>query len=176
MNIPVKVYALLSDPHTEAQVVLLRDEQSQMLLPIWIGSSEAVAIRLAMEKTTVSRPLTHDLLKDILNTLHFRLDKVVINDVNNNTYYAALYLEETEQGKSAAKGTSPDGTKEGERRSPLKSFQIDARPSDAITLSVRYGAPLYIAEEVIQKRDSEDSLTEWLSRLHPEDFGSFYNV
>lgn len=161
----MKVYAVLADPNTEAQIVILKDEQNKVLLPIWMGSAEAIVIRMAMEKVEISRPLTHDLLKEILTYLHFRLDKVIINDVNNNTYYAALYLEETLPNKSAARTSTP-----------LKSLQIDARPSDAIALSLRYDAPLYVAEEILNKKEIDDGLSEWLSRLHPKDFGSFYNV
>ncbi len=152
MNIPMKVYAVLADPSTDAQIVILKDEQNKALLPIWMGSSEASAIRLSMEKVELARPLTHDLLKEILTHLHFRLDKVVIHNVNNNTYYADLYIEGT------------------------KSFQMDARPSDAIALSLRYGAPLYVAEEILNQKESTDGLSEWLTRLHPKDFGSFYNA
>ncbi len=155
----MKVYAVLADPHTEAQIVILKDEQNLVLLPIWVGSAEAVAIRLAMEKIEISRPLTHDLLKEILTYLHFRLDKVIINDVNNGTYYAALYLEEMVSNKATA-----------------QSLQMDARPSDAIALSLRYDAPLYVAEALLNKKETDDGLSEWLSRLHPKDFGSFYNV
>jgi bifunctional DNase/RNase len=158
MNIPMKVYAVLADPNTEAQIVILKDEQNKVLLPIWMGSAEAIIIRMAMEKIEISRPLTHDLLKEILTYLHFRLDKVIINDVNNSTYYAALYLEETVSDLS------------------LRSFQIDARPSDAIALSLRYDAPLYVSEVLLNQKEANDGLSEWLSRLHPKDFGSFYNV
>jgi len=163
MNIPMKVYAVLADPNTEAQVIILKDEQDRVLLPIWVGYSEAVAIRLAMEKVAIARPLTHDLLKEILTHLHFRLDKVIITDVNNSNYFAALYLEETASNKSPS-------------HVPLKSFQIDARPSDAIALSLRYDAPLYVSEEILNQKEENDGLSEWLSRLHPKDFGSFYNV
>ena len=179
MNIPMKVYAVLSDPNTEAQVVILRDEQSRVLLPIWVGTSEACSIRLALEKVAVSRPLTHDLLKEILTYLHFRLDRVIINDVNNSTYYAALYLEETVSNKAAVltgKETTEPVTQKKEKPAPLKSFQIDARPSDAIALSLRYDAPLYVSEEILNQKETDDGLSEWLSRLHPKDFGSFYNV
>jgi hypothetical protein len=162
MNIPMKVYAVLSDPNTDAQIVLLKDEQNKVLLPIWMGAAEATAIRLAMEKVAISRPLTHDLLKEILTYLHFRLDKVIINDVNNSTYYAALYLEETLPNKPATQ--------------TMRSFQIDARPSDAIALSLRYEAPLYVSEALLNKKETDDGLSDWLSRLHPKDFGSFYNV
>ncbi|MEK7748211.1 MAG: bifunctional nuclease family protein [Nitrospirota bacterium] len=175
MNIPVKVYAILPDPNTEAQVVLLRDEQHKLLLPIWVGATEASAIRLTMENVAVSRPLTHDLLKEILGTLHFRLDKAIINNVNGNTYYAALYLEEVAHDKPA-KGGLPLEPKKGQEPSSLKSFEIDARPSDAIALSLRYGAPLYVTESVFNQKEPQDDLTEWLSRLHPKDFGSFYNA
>jgi len=159
MNIPMKVYAVLADPNTEAQIVILKDEQSQALLPIWVGAYEASAIRLAMEKIEIARPLTHELLKEMLTHLHFRLDKVIIHNVNNNTYYSDLYLEET-----------------GTASSPAKSFQVDARPSDAIALSLRYDAPLYVAEEILNHKETTDGLSEWLSRLHPKGLGSTYNV
>ncbi|MEK7702738.1 MAG: bifunctional nuclease family protein [Nitrospirota bacterium] len=166
MNIPVKVYAVLTDPNTDAQVVLLRDEQNQLLLPIWVGATEASAIRLTLEGVSIARPLTHDLLKTLLTVLHFRLDKAIINDVNDNTYYAVLYLEEVADRKASSAAETSD----------RKSFQIDARPSDAIALSLRYGAPLYVAQTIFNESHSQDDLTEWLSRLHPKDFGSFYNV
>lgn len=158
MNIPMKVYAVLADPNTDAQIVILKDEQNKVLLPIWMGSAEAIVIRMAMEKIEISRPLTHDLLKEILTYLHFRLDKVIIHDVNNSTYYAALYLEETVSDL------------------PLRSVEIDARPSDAIALSLRYDAPLYVSEALLNQKEANDGLSEWLARLHPKDFGSFYNV
>jgi len=158
----MKVYAVLADPNTEAQIVILKDEQNSVLLPIWMGAYDASAIRLAMEKVVIPRPLTHDLLKEILTYLHFRLDKVIITDVTNSNYYAALYLEETVSNKSTAE--------------PVRSFQIDARPSDAIALSLRYNAPLYVAEALLNQKEADDGLSEWLARLRPKDFGSFYNV
>jgi hypothetical protein len=162
MNIPMKVYAALVDPNTEAQIIILKDETNKHLLPIWMGSAEAVMIRMALEKVEIARPLTHDLLKEILTYLHFKLDKVMITDVNNSTYYAVLYLEEVVSETLKAK--------------PPRSLQIDARPSDAIALSLRYDAPIYVAEALLNHKESTDGLSEWLARVHPKDFGSFYNV
>ncbi len=180
MNIPVKIYALLADPNTEAQVLVLKDTQDRALLPIWIGASEANAIRLAMEKITISRPLTHDLLKEILTYLNVRLEKVVINDVQNNTYYATLHFEQPLSGPQAgsvkedaesSETQKPNGD-QNEEKTASTTIQIDARPSDAIALSLRYDTPLYVAEEVLNKQDTNSGFSEWLSRISPRDFGS----
>ena len=179
MNIPMKVYAILADPNTEAQIVILKDEQNRVLLPIWMGAFEASAIRLAMEKIAIPRPLTHDLLKEVLTYLHFRLDKVIINDVQNSTYYAALYLEETVSNKPVTPAGKDAPLLPAQKKgapATLKSLQIDARPSDAIALSLRFDAPLYVDETLLNKKETDDGLSEWLSRLHPKDFGSFYNA
>ncbi len=157
IDLPVKVYALVADPNTEAQVVILKEEQNQTLLPIWVGAAEATTIRLAMEKVPIPRPLTHDLLKDLLTHLHFRMEKAVINDIHNSTYYAAIYLK-------------PEFSSDPKEAST--SLQFDARPSDAIALSLRCDAPLYIAEELFRKQDSGDGFLEWLSRTQPKDFGT----
>ncbi len=181
MNIPIKVYALLADPNTDAQVVVLKDEQDQALLPIWIGASEATAIRLAMENIPIPRPLTHDLLKEMLPYLNVRLDKAVISDVQNNTYYAALYFEPVLSGPlpgiaegkiKPSKRGKPDGGQDKTEEPASTTVQIDARPSDAIVLSLRCGTPLYVAEEVLDKKDTNDGFSEWLARTRPKDSGS----
>jgi len=158
MNIPLKVHAVVSDPNTEAQIVILKDEQNLELLPIWVGTTEGNAIRFALEGIVPQRPLTHDLLRDLLTHLGVQMEKVVIHDLNNNTYFATLYL-------THRRPSGQEGAGAGE-------FTIDARPSDAIALALRAGVPIYVTEEVLRKKSSEN-LDEWLERLKLKDFGSY---
>lgn len=158
MNIPLKVHAVVSDPNTEAQIVILKDEQNVELLPIWVGTTEGNAIRFALEGIVPQRPLTHDLLRDLLTHLSIQMEKIVIHDLNNNTYFATLYL-------AHRRTSEQEGTGAGE-------FTIDARPSDAIALALRTGVPIYVTEEVLRKKSSEN-LDEWLERLKPKDSGSY---
>lgn len=159
MNIPLKVHAVVSDPNTEAQIVILKDEQNVELLPIWVGTTEGNAIRFALEGIAPQRPLTHDLLRDLLTHLSVQMEKVVIHDLNNNTYFATLYL--MHRRNSEQEGAGGPG-----------EFTIDARPSDAIALALRAGVPIYVTEEVLRKK-SPENLDEWLERLKPKDFGSY---
>lgn len=145
MAIKLKVYGILHDQDTESQIVLLRDEQSTEVLPIWVGTAEGQAIRMAMEGVSAPRPMTHDLLKSLLRHLKITPTKIVVNSIKNGTYYAALHLE-TGQAEAV----------------------IDARPSDAIALALRCGTPIYTTEEVIQKKGAEN-LDLWLEKLNPKD-------
>lgn len=158
MNIPLKVHDVVSDPNTEAQIVILKDEQKMELLPIWVGTTEGNAIRFALEGIVPQRPLTHDLLRDLLTHLSIQMEKVVIHDLNNNTYFATLYLTHRRPSELEGGGAG--------------EFTIDARPSDAIALALRTGVPIYVTEEVLRKKSSEN-LDEWLERLKPKDFGSY---
>jgi len=149
MEIKLKVQGVLSDPNSEAQIVILRDEQDVETLPIWVGVAEGNAIRFALEGVALPRPLTHDLLKSTLDHLGVDLVKVVINDMNNSTYYANLYLS---QGESL--------------------LTVDARPSDAIALALRAHVPIFVSEAVLKKKSSEN-LDTWLEKLKPKDFGQY---
>lgn len=178
----MKVHAVLADPNTDAQIVILRHERTQTLLPIWIGAFEANVIRMAMEKVSLSRPMTHDLLKELLTYLKVQLDRVVINDVKNNTYYAILHLTQTVSDGNASSKVGQEvqcpETKtavESEGAIQAIKLEVDARPSDAIALSLRCGAPLYVTETLLNRKDV-DGLSEWLSRLQPKDFGASYNA
>jgi bifunctional DNase/RNase len=181
MNILMDVYAVLTDPNTEAQLVILKEGrkegQSDSFLPIWVGAAEANAIRLAMEKITIPRPLTHDLLRELLTHLNVQLEKTVIHDVQRNTYYASLYLTPVLNG-------TPPITFLGDGMESLKtemaeafprekkaaaSLQIDARPSDAIVLSLRCGTPIYVEKEVLDQQDDNSKLSEWLAQIRPKD-------
>lgn len=149
MEIKLKVHGVLSDPNTEAQIIILRDEQEVDLLPIWVGLTEGNAIRFALEGIVPPRPLTHDLLRNMLEVLGVPLAKVVINDMTNGTYYASLHMQRGEE-----------------------ALTVDTRPSDAIALALRAHVPIYVQEGVLKKRSS-DSLDAWLEKLKPKDFGPY---
>ncbi|MBI3610978.1 MAG: bifunctional nuclease family protein [Nitrospirae bacterium] len=147
MDIKLNVQGVLADPKTETQVVLLRAEDKKEVLPIWVGAVEGTAIKFALEGILPARPMTHDLLKNILEHLRLRVQKVIITEIKNNTYYALIYIES-------------DGT----------LLTVDARPSDAIALAIRMHVPIYTTDEVFRQRSGDD-LDAWLEKLSPKDFG-----
>jgi bifunctional DNase/RNase len=146
--VQVKVQGLMVDPYNQAYVVLLRDEENSELLPIWVGKAEANAIGLAMEEVTPPRPMTHDLLHNVIDTLGARTLSVVINDLHENTFYAKVHL------------LRGDG-----------EVTVDSRPSDAIALALRAECPVFVDTRVMQKNQSHE-IEQWLENLKPEDFGS----
>lgn len=147
MDIKLNVQGVLTDPKTETQVVLLRAEDGKDVLPIWVGAVEGSAIKFALEGILPARPMTHDLLKSMMEHLGLRAQKVIITEIKNNTYYALIYVE---SGGSL--------------------LSIDSRPSDAIALALRTHVPIYTTDEVL-KQKAGDSLDTWLERLNPKDFG-----
>lgn len=149
MDIKLNVQGVLTDPKTETQIVLLRSEGNNEVLPIWVGTVEGNAIKFAMEGIIPPRPMTHDLLKSMLDHLGIRVQKVIVTEIKNNTYYAMIYIE--------VEGTT---------------LSIDARPSDAIALAIRARVPIYATDEVLKKRTGEN-LDDWLEKLNPKDFGEF---
>jgi len=149
MTIRFKVHGVLADTNSEAQIVILRDEKNLEILPIWVGLSEGNAIRFALEGILPPRPMTHDLLRSILDHLGARVVKVIINEIKDNTYFATIHLD--------VRGTE---------------LNVDARPSDAIALALRTSAPLFVTEEVL-KRKSGENLDVWLEKLNPKDFGKY---
>lgn len=171
MNIPLKVDAVIADPNTDAQIVILKDEQNLDLLSIWVGMTEGNAIRLALEGIASPRPLSHDLLKDFLHHLKVPLEKILIHSMNGGTYYASLHLIQKKFKKT--KSTEPS---EKDLPDPLheepEEITVDARPSDAIALALRMGVPIYATEEVLHKKGPEN-LDSWLEKLKPTDFGPF---
>ncbi|MFQ5949419.1 MAG: bifunctional nuclease family protein [Nitrospiria bacterium] len=165
MNIPLKVHAVISDPNTEAQIVILKDPQNMELLPIWVGVAEGNAIRFALEGIAPPRPLTHDLLGDLLKNLNVQMEKVLISDLNDSTYFATLYLIRNRLAVS-------NGSTQSAPEEAAQELTVDARPSDAIALALRMGVPIYVTEEVLSKRGSEN-LDAWLEKLKPKDFGPY---
>jgi hypothetical protein len=143
----MRVRGLMFDPYNNAYIVILRDEEGGDMLPIWVGKSEASAISLALENVAAPRPMTHDLLKTMLDSFDAKVISVVITDLNENTYFAKIHLHYQDS-----------------------EFAVDSRPSDAIALALRANAPIFASESVLRKQTSEE-LEQWLENLKPEDFG-----
>jgi bifunctional DNase/RNase len=164
MFVEMKVRGLALDPLSNLPIIILRDEEDKRSLPIWIGIYEANAIALELEKIETPRPMTHDLIKSILETIEARVVKVMVTDLKESTFYAVLHLQ---LGGS--------------------EYTVDSRPSDAIALALRVGAPIFVDEEVVRKAknleggkegepvkaDDPDRLREWLQNIKPEDFEKF---
>jgi bifunctional DNase/RNase len=157
------VSGLTIDPFTNSPIMILKDVASDKAVPIWIGLLEATAIASELENIKFSRPMTHDLLKNIMELMETQVSKVEVCDLRDNTYFALIYL---------SRGGS--------------ELTIDARPSDAIAIALRAKAPIFVAEMVIQKArrvdlsakeaitsDDAKKWTEILESLDPEDFGKY---
>jgi len=154
-----KIKGLIMDPLTNSPIVILQSLEKNTLLPIWVGIFEANAIALQIERIDTPRPLTHDLITNILLQLDANVDKIVVTDLQENTFYAVIHL-----------------------RMNGDHITIDSRPSDAIALALRTDAPIYVTEEVIKNSrnislekenlDSED-IKKWLEGLKPEDLGKY---
>ena len=159
MEIEMTIKGLMVDPITNMPIIILRDKAGDRVLPIWVGIFEANAIALQMENITTPRPMTHDLLRNVISDLKASVQKVVVSDLRENTFYALIYV--------AVNGDT---------------LAIDARPSDAIALALRTRAPIFVEEAVIdsaksidfssEKADSE-RLQKWLESLDPEELGKY---
>jgi len=159
MEIEMRIKGLILDPISKMPIVVLEDLNSKQILPIWIGVFEANAISLKVENIATPRPMTHDLLKNILSKLNIPIEKIVVNDVRDNTFYAVIYC-----------------------RYKGQLIGIDSRPSDAIALALRMNTHIFVKEEVVSKANSlnfndnledSDKLKKWLDNLGPEDFGKY---
>jgi hypothetical protein len=158
--IEVKVRGIAIDQDCKQPIVVLTDAEEKLCLPILIGVPEATSIFLQLSDQGSPRPMSHDLIKSVLETLGTRLVKILINDLSQNTFYARLFLENPETGEK---------------------YDVDSRPSDAIALALRMGAPIYVAEKVIiapgvairDKEKTKKELKEFkksLEHLSPADF------
>lgn len=144
----MKIEGLLFDPRNNMYILLLKEINGTDTLPIWIGKPEADSIALALGNIVTPRPLTHDLIKNVLTGLEIKVTKVVVTEIIDNTYYAMIYVD---------KGGV--------------EIPIDSRPSDAIAVAIRMSSPIFVEEKVIEFRNN-DELEEWLKNLKPEDFGT----
>jgi bifunctional DNase/RNase len=160
---PMSISGLTVDPITNSPIVILKEIDGEGTLPIWIGLLEATAIASELEGIKFSRPMTHDLLKNMMDMVHIKVSKIEVCDLKDNTYYARINFELN-----------------GEEMS------IDARPSDAIALSLRLDAPLFVSEDVINRstqidlkaeaQDKTEKGKKWqeiLEGLDPDDFGKY---
>ena len=159
MQIEMTIKGLMVDPITNMPIIILRDKDGQKVLPIWVGIFEANAIALQIENVATPRPMTHDLLKNIISDLEASVEKIVVCDLKENTFYALIHI--LVNGQVVA---------------------VDARPSDAIALALRTKAPIFVEDTVIEnarsldmtseKADS-DRLQKWLESLDPEELGKY---
>jgi len=159
MLIEMTIKGLMLAPVTNMPIVILKDKEGDRVLPIWVGIFEANAIALQIEKIVTPRPMTHDLLKSILDSIHAAVEKVVITDLKDNTFYALIFLNH-------------DG----------KVVPIDSRPSDAIALALRTGSPIFVKSDVIEKAKNTDltkdageseRIRKWLENLDPDEMGKY---
>jgi uncharacterized protein len=155
--VPMTIKGLMLDPISNAPIVVLKDDSERIFLPIWVGIFEANAIALRLENIETPRPMTHDLLRTLLDTFEAKVLRIVINDLRESTFFATVDIEA------------------GER-----SISIDARPSDAIALAIRSEAPIFVAQSVLDHAQTiapddtqDDRLRRWLEEINPEDLGKY---
>jgi bifunctional DNase/RNase len=159
MEVEMKIRGLMMDPVTNMPIVVLKDVAGDTVLPIWVGIYEANAIALEIEKVVTPRPMTHDLIKNVLTGLEARVHKVVVNELRDDTFFAIIWLER-------------DGS----------VISVDSRPSDALALALRVDCPIFVDEEVLKSskqasavadRVSSEELRKWLEGLNDEDLGRY---
>ncbi len=160
-NVEMRVDGLVFDPLTNTPIIILKDIDGDRSLPIWVGYPEATAIALQMESVTTPRPMTHDLIKNILESLSATVKNIVIHELNNNTFYAKLVCVDNSG----------------------KTMEVDSRPSDAIALSLRVNCPIYVTLEVLENAksieppasqenvpDDDQAFRKWIDNIKPSDF------
>jgi uncharacterized protein len=157
--IPMSIKGLMLDPVSNSPIVVLRDEEDKFFLPIWVGIFEANAIALQLESITTPRPMTHDLMKNLIGDLDARVTRVVINDLRESTFFAQIRVVT------------------GQR-----TLEVDARPSDAIALALRTEAPIFVAQAVLDQaqtitpegvEEQDDKMKKWFENLGPDDLGKY---
>jgi len=159
MEVEMKIRGLMMDPVTNMPIVILKDVNGSAVLPIWVGIYEANAIALEIEKVSTPRPMTHDLLKNLLLGLETQVHKVVVCDLRDDTFYALIWLERNGQ-----------------------TISIDSRPSDALALALRVDCPIFVEDEVLKNskvssatsdKVNNEELRKWLENLNDEDIGRY---
>ncbi len=159
MDVEMKIRGLMVDPSTQQPIVILKDLEGNTVLPIWVGLFEASAIALEVEKATTARPMTHDLLRNLIHGLNAQVQRVVVSELRNDTFFAVIWLE---QG--------------GE------TITVDARPSDALALALRSDCPIFVSEDVLRTakvipnpadQATPEDLKNWLENLNDEDLGRY---
>jgi bifunctional DNase/RNase len=159
MEVEMKIRGLMMDPVTNMPIVILKDLSGNSVLPIWVGVYEANAIALEIEKVATPRPMTHDLIKSVLLGLNTAVNKVVVSELRDETFYAVIWLD-----------------RDGEL------ISVDSRPSDALALALRLDCPIYVEEAVLKSSKQASSVSNkvpdeevrrWLEGLNDEDLGRY---
>jgi len=159
MEIEMKIRGLMLDPVTQLPIVILRDLEGSSVLPIWVGAYEANAIALEIEKVATPRPMTHDLVRNVLLGAEMDIRKVVVSELKDDTFYAVIWLE-----------------RDGEL------ISIDSRPSDALAMALRLDCPIFVEEDVLKdskattavtEKTNSEELRKWLENLGDEDLGQY---
>lgn len=159
MVVEMKVKGLMWDPVSRMPIVILRAHEGESLLPIFVGLFEANAIAQQLDGSLSPRPMTHDLLGNMIDALHARVDRVVITDLRDNTFFAIIHLH-----------------RNGEK------LAIDARPSDAMALALRVRVPIFVEDSVLERSsasgaegevDEAERLRRWLESVDPEELGRY---
>ena len=159
MSVRMRIKGLMIDPVSNMPIIVLKDPEGDSVLPIWVGIFEANAIAMQLEKVVSPRPMTHDLLRNVIESLRARVDRVVITDLKDNTFFAMIHLE-----------------RNGEK------LAIDARPSDAMALALRVDVPIFVEDGVLrrssvgtesQEPDETERLRRWLEQVDPEELGKY---
>jgi len=156
--VPMSIKGLMLDPVSNSPIVVLKDDAEKFFLPIWVGIFEANAIALQLENVSTPRPMTHDLLRNMISELDARVTRVVINDLRDSTFFAQIRVII------------------GDR-----TLELDARPSDAIALALRVEAPIYVAQSVLDQaqtispdgEDQDEKVKKWFEQLDGEDLGKY---
>lgn len=158
--VPMSIKGLMLDPVSNSPIIVLKDEGETCFLPIWVGIFEANAIALQLENVTTPRPMTHDLLKNMIAELNAQVTRIVINDLRDSTFFARILLAIGE-----------------------KTLELDARPSDAIALALRVEAPIFVAQTVLDQaqtispetveENQDEKMKKWFENLENEDFGKY---
>jgi bifunctional DNase/RNase len=160
MDIEVRIRGLMMDPATNMPIVVLKDVGSDTVMPIWVGIFEANAIAIEIEKVAAPRPMTHDLTRNLMRHMHGELEKIVITELRDSTFFATLWI-----------------------RQDNEVMTLDARPSDAIALALRADCPIFVSEQVLQSAKLDmsgppegptaEELRGWLEGLNDEDLGRY---
>ena len=159
MEVEMKIRGLMMDPVNNMPIVILKDINGNTVLPIWVGVYEANAIALEIEKVSTPRPMTHDLIRNLLIGLNTSLRKVVVSELKDDTFYAVIWLDR-------------DGD----------LISVDSRPSDALALALRLDCPIYVEEAVLKSSNraamvsdkvNNEELRRWLEGLGDEDLGRY---
>lgn len=159
MEVEMKIRGLMMDPITNMPIVVLKDPAGDAVLPIWVGAYEAQAIALEIEKVATPRPMTHDLIKNVLTGLDSKVHKVVVTELRDDTFFAVIWIE-----------------REG------RFISIDSRPSDALAIAMRLDCPIFVEDEVLKSsklaatvsdKASNEELRKLLENMNDEDFGRY---